>query len=119
VLSATILVHQSALLKAVRTVYNIFLMSNDSVNQTVAQGGLTQMVNHVFARCKTPFGGADRESIADSGILSRRGSVALASPDSVPPPSLPAGGTTLEEEATQEERNGDGATSVGSLQTSP
>ncbi|KAF8494160.1 Sec7-domain-containing protein [Russula emetica] len=124
VLSQTILVHQSALLKAVRTVYNIFLMSNDSVNQTVAQGGLTQMVNHVFARCKTSSGGADRESVTDSGlsgISSRRGSVALASPDSVPPPSLPAGGTTSEGEgeASQEERNGDGETSVGSLQTSP
>ena len=123
VLSATILVHQSALLKAVRTVYNIFLMSNDPVNQTVAQGGLTQMVNHVFARCKTLFGGADRESFTDSsvsGVSSRRGSVALPSPDPVPPPSLPIGGTTSEEgEATQQEQNGDGATSVGSLQTSP
>lgn len=123
VLSATILVHQSALLKAVRTVYNIFLMSNDPVNQTVAQGGLTQMVNHVFARCKTLFGDADRESVTDSGISgisSRRDSVALVSPDSVRPPSLPAGGTTSEGEgeAAQDERNGDGATSVGSLQTS-
>ncbi|KAH9853654.1 hypothetical protein C2E23DRAFT_822161 [Lenzites betulinus] len=52
VLSPTILVHQSSLLKAVRTVYNIFLLSVDPVNQMVAQGGLTQMVNHVFARCK-------------------------------------------------------------------
>ncbi|KAL6299711.1 hypothetical protein BKA93DRAFT_741894 [Sparassis latifolia] len=51
VLSSTILVHQSSLLKAVRTVYNVFLLSADPVNQTVAQGGLTQMVNHVFARC--------------------------------------------------------------------
>jgi brefeldin A-inhibited guanine nucleotide-exchange protein len=47
-------VHQSSLLKAVRTVYNIFLLSTDPVNQTVAQGGLTQIVNHVFARCKIP-----------------------------------------------------------------
>uniref|UniRef100_D8PRN3 SEC7 domain-containing protein n=1 Tax=Schizophyllum commune (strain H4-8 / FGSC 9210) TaxID=578458 RepID=D8PRN3_SCHCM len=47
VLSQTILVHHSSLLKAVRTVYNIFLLSNDPVNQTVAQGGLTQMVNHL------------------------------------------------------------------------
>jgi hypothetical protein len=39
VLSLTILPHQSSLLKAVRTVYNVFLMSNDAVNQTVAQGG--------------------------------------------------------------------------------
>lgn len=52
VLSPTILVHHSSLLKAVRTVYNVFLLSNDAVNQMVAQGGLTQMVNHVFARCK-------------------------------------------------------------------
>jgi brefeldin A-inhibited guanine nucleotide-exchange protein len=54
VLSTTLLVHQSSLLKAVRTVYNIFVISNDSVNQMVAQGGLTQIVNHVFARCKIP-----------------------------------------------------------------
>jgi len=52
VLSTTILVHQSSLLKAVRTVYNIFLLSMDPVNQMVAQGGLAQIVNHVFARCK-------------------------------------------------------------------
>lgn len=54
VLSTTLLVHQSSLLKAVRTVYNIFIVSNDPVNQMVAQGGLTQIVNHVFARCKIP-----------------------------------------------------------------
>jgi brefeldin A-inhibited guanine nucleotide-exchange protein len=90
-------------------------MSNDAVNQTVAQGGLTQMVNHVFARCKTAFGGANRESVTDSGISSRRGSVALSSPDSVPPPSLPAGGTTSEGEGDviQEGHNGDDATAVG------
>ena len=38
VLSPTILVHQSSLLKAVRTVYNVFLLSVDPVNQMVAQG---------------------------------------------------------------------------------
>jgi len=52
VLSPTILVHHSSLLKAVRTVYNIFLLSTDPVNQMVAQGGLTQMVHHVFSRCR-------------------------------------------------------------------
>lgn len=62
VLSHSILVHHSSLLKAIRTVYNIFLLSADSVNQMVAQGGLTQMVHHVFTRCrrtgkpKPPFG---------------------------------------------------------------
>jgi brefeldin A-inhibited guanine nucleotide-exchange protein len=52
VLSPTILVHHSSLLKAVRTVYNVFLLSTDPVNQMVAQGGLTQMVHHVFTRCQ-------------------------------------------------------------------
>ncbi|KAG5637780.1 hypothetical protein H0H81_003281 [Sphagnurus paluster] len=52
VLSPTILVHHSSLLKAVRTVYNVYLLSSDPVNQGVAQGGLTQMVQHVFARCR-------------------------------------------------------------------
>ncbi|KIY51634.1 Sec7-domain-containing protein [Fistulina hepatica ATCC 64428] len=50
VLSPTLRVHHSALLRAVRTVYNVFLLSNDPVNQAVAQGGLTQMVNHVFSQ---------------------------------------------------------------------
>ncbi|WRT67630.1 uncharacterized protein IL334_004602 [Kwoniella shivajii] len=48
------LVHQSSLLKAVRTVYNVFLLSNDGANQVVAQGGLTQMVHHVFGRVIRP-----------------------------------------------------------------
>ncbi|KAJ4487098.1 hypothetical protein C8J55DRAFT_487268 [Lentinula edodes] len=50
VLSPTILVDHSLLLKAVRTVYNVFLLSTDVVHQMVAQGGLTQMVYHVFTR---------------------------------------------------------------------
>lgn len=54
VLSPHVLVHHSSLLKAVRTVYNIFLLSQDPMNQNVAQGGLTQMVNHIFARCQVP-----------------------------------------------------------------
>lgn len=53
VLSPSIIIHHSSLLKAVRIVYNVFLLSQDSVNQMVAQGGLTQMINHVFSRCKT------------------------------------------------------------------
>ncbi|KAJ8522993.1 hypothetical protein ONZ45_g481 [Pleurotus djamor] len=52
VLSPTTLVHHSSLLKAVRTVYNVFLLSTDPVNQMVAQGGLTQMVHHIFTRCR-------------------------------------------------------------------
>jgi len=129
VLSQTILVHQSALLKAVRTIYNIFLMSNDPVNQTVAQGGLTQMVNHVFTRCKTetPYGGTDRESVTDSGvsgISSRRGSAAPSTPDSVPASALPTGEPTSEGGggAPKEERNGQDLpilSPTGTLETSP
>ncbi|EIW73609.1 hypothetical protein TREMEDRAFT_25229 [Tremella mesenterica DSM 1558] len=48
------LVHQSSLLKAIRTVYNVFLLSTDAANQVVAQGALTQMVNHIFGRVARP-----------------------------------------------------------------
>jgi brefeldin A-inhibited guanine nucleotide-exchange protein len=77
VLSPTIHVHQSSLLKAVRTVYNVFLLSTDPVNQMVAQGGLTQMVHHVFTRC---ISGKSVES--DEGVILRSSvsSETLASP---------------------------------------
>jgi brefeldin A-inhibited guanine nucleotide-exchange protein len=63
------LVHQSSLLKAVRTVYNVFLLSNDAPNQVVAQGGLTQMVHHVFGRVVRP------NPNASSAGMGRRGTV--------------------------------------------
>ncbi|KAJ7700051.1 hypothetical protein B0H17DRAFT_977494 [Mycena rosella] len=75
VLSSTILVHHSSLLKAVRTVYNVFLLSSDPVNQMVAQGGLTQMVHHVFTRCKVSVA----VSASDSATLH-----STTSQDSVP-----------------------------------
>ena len=56
------LVHQSSLLKAVRTVYNVFLLSNDAANQVVAQGALTQMVHHVFGRVVRPQPKQDRRT---------------------------------------------------------
>jgi brefeldin A-inhibited guanine nucleotide-exchange protein len=39
-----------ALLLAVRTCYNIYLMSRNEVNQTTAKASLTQMLNVVFQR---------------------------------------------------------------------
>lgn len=62
VLSPSVFVHHSSLLKTVRTVYNVFLLSADPVNQMVAQGGLSQMVHHIFTRCRPqgslqPMGG--------------------------------------------------------------
>lgn len=105
VLSSKLLVHQSSLLKAVRTVYNIFLLSPDAVNQTVAQGGLTQMVHHVFTRVK--LGGQSLESADGSvpqsprpnGIRSKsssnRPSLTPSTPDIYPlPPLTPPIGIT-------------------------
>lgn len=73
VLSHTILVHHSSLLKAVRTVYNIFLLSTDPVNQMVAQGGLTQMVHHIFSRCQQS-GSSKRHSETSTSLTEPRGS---------------------------------------------
>ena len=53
VLNDKLIVHGSGLLKAVRQVYNIFLMSKSSANQQIAQGTLTQMVGTVFERVTT------------------------------------------------------------------
>lgn len=50
VLNDKIIVHGSGLLKAVRQVYNIFLLSKSPANQQVAQGTLMQMVGTVFER---------------------------------------------------------------------
>ena len=68
ILSPTIYVHHSSLLKAVRTVYNVFLLSTDPVNQMVAQGGLTQMVHHIFTRCRPsrPNNSEDTSSLRPS-----------------------------------------------------
>ena len=77
ILSPTIYVHHSSLLKAVRTVYNIFLLSTDPVNQMVAQGGLTQMVHHIFARCRS-----EKPVESDENVILRSSasSETLASP---------------------------------------
>lgn len=78
VLSPVILIHQSSLLKAVRTVYNVFLLSTDPVNQMVAQGGLTQMVHHVFTRCKIGSGGSS-DAISTFRAAATEDSIASAS----------------------------------------
>lgn len=70
VLSPTIYVHHSSLLKAVRTVYNVFLLSTDLVNQMVAQGGLTQMVHHIFARCRSLDGITLRSHVSSDTLTS-------------------------------------------------
>lgn len=52
VLNDKIVVHGAGLLKAVRQVYNVFLLSKNSANQQTAQATLTQMVDTVFERVK-------------------------------------------------------------------
>ena len=52
VLNDKVIVHGAGLLKAVRQVYNIFLLSRSAPNQQVAQGTLTQMVGTVFERVR-------------------------------------------------------------------
>jgi brefeldin A-inhibited guanine nucleotide-exchange protein len=86
VLSPHILVHHSSLLKAVRTVYNIFLLSQDPVNQNIAQGGLTQMVHHIFARCQIP---TDPTGPADIPTTTSRSSLAPSN-EAQEGPSTPA-----------------------------
>ena len=53
VLNDKIIVHGAGLLKAVRQIFNIFLLSKSTTNQQVAQGTLTQMVDTVFERVRT------------------------------------------------------------------
>ncbi|CDR38317.1 CYFA0S02e00232g1_1 [Cyberlindnera fabianii] len=48
VLNETLPAHGSTLLKAVRQIYNIFILSVNSANQSIAQASLTQVVNVVF-----------------------------------------------------------------------
>ncbi|KAK6535031.1 guanine nucleotide exchange protein for ADP-robosylation factor [Arthrobotrys megalospora] len=67
VLNDKFIVHGAGLLKSIRQIYNIFLLSRNAANQTVAQGALTQMVNVVFERMKTRI--AVREARAELGGL--------------------------------------------------
>ncbi|KAI5457139.1 hypothetical protein BGZ63DRAFT_428558 [Mariannaea sp. PMI_226] len=53
VLHDKIVVHGAGLLKAVRQVYNVFLLSRSTANQQTAQASLAQMVDSVFKRVQT------------------------------------------------------------------
>ncbi|BGP16437.1 hypothetical protein JCM10213_004007 [Rhodosporidiobolus nylandii] len=65
ILSSSLPVHQSALLKAVRTVYNVFLLGRAGTVQTVAQATLGQIVGGVFGRIE--LGAPIREAAAAAG----------------------------------------------------
>lgn len=83
-------VHQSALLKAVRTIYNIFLLSRGQQNQAVAQGALGQIVTAVFSRVST-----DPPPFATPNVAHDR-------PDSEPPTAKPENGETQQQQQQQQ-----------------
>ncbi|KAG6873306.1 hypothetical protein C0995_000459 [Termitomyces sp. Mi166 len=127
VLSPTTLVHHSSLLKAVRTVYNVYLLSSDPVNQGVAQGGLTQMVQHIFSRCKvsqtskeTSDPALPSSSLPESTPSSVRTSFAISTPESdvthdkaykqtLPAPEVESSQTSLPESVNGSEPHTTGA----------
>lgn len=63
ILSNSLSVHQSSLLKAVRTVYNVFLMGRIGTVQTVAQATLGQIVGGVFSRIDVSELGAQARAL--------------------------------------------------------
>ncbi|KAK3399692.1 hypothetical protein B0T20DRAFT_391258 [Sordaria brevicollis] len=93
VLNDKIVVHGAGLLKAVRQVYNIFLLSRSTANQQVAQGTLTQMVGTVFERVNTRL--HMREARANLGKLKPSQS------------SFNVNGSSDGQNSTQEEGNAD------------
>ncbi|EPS35263.1 hypothetical protein H072_11451 [Dactylellina haptotyla CBS 200.50] len=105
VLNDKFVVHGAGLLKSIRQVYNIFLLSRNATNQTVAQGALTQMVNSVFERMKTRI--VAREARAELGGMQDTGgsSVTINAPPST------AGGDEGDEESTA---SGEAPASAGS-----
>jgi len=81
VLNDKIVVHGAGLLKAVRQVYNVFLLSRNTANQQVAQGTLTQMVGTVFERVKTRLH-MKESRMSLSKLKQSASNVALERPDS-------------------------------------
>lgn len=55
--------HGASLLKAIRTIYNVFVFSLNPSNQTIAQASLTQIMNYVFEKIddKVPYSASKRQ----------------------------------------------------------
>jgi brefeldin A-inhibited guanine nucleotide-exchange protein len=67
--SKTFRVHGRALLRAVRTCYNIFLGSKSEVNQSTAKASLTQMLTVVFYRLEADSAEAPAPTIVVADLL--------------------------------------------------
>ncbi|KAI1340380.1 guanine nucleotide exchange factor for ADP ribosylation factor [Xylariaceae sp. FL0016] len=104
VLNDKIVVHGAGLLKAVRQVYNVFLLSRSTENQQAAQGTLTQMVGVVFERVKTRLN--MKEARMNLGTLRHSSSnVTFDQAESM----LNGNGTSRNDEADDESRDGTAA----------
>lgn len=99
VLNDKIVVHGAGLLKAVRQVYNVFLLSRNSQNQQVAQGTLTQMVGTVFERVKTRI--HMKEARLNLSKMGKNGTNTSSFTVDAPESAVEQPGSN-EEEATQE-----------------
>ncbi|TKX24091.1 protein transport protein SEC7 [Elsinoe australis] len=110
ILNDKIVVHGAGLLKAVRQIYNIFLLSKSSPNQQIAQGTLTQMVGTVFERVKVRLSSrAARFNSSKSSLNS--GPFA----DSAMSPDTPL--TAHPDNQDQPETNGEAESSIGDDET--
>jgi hypothetical protein len=81
VLSSSLPIHQTSLLKSVRTVYNVFLLSRAHQNQMVAQAALGQIVSAVFGRVQTGSGIKRTESRTSLSLGSVSSESGAAKPD--------------------------------------
>ena len=72
--SRTFEVHDRALLRAVRTCYNVYLSSKSEVNQNTAKATLTQMLTTVFHRLETDDPHASAPTIVVADLLRPIGS---------------------------------------------
>ncbi|KAJ1502739.1 guanine nucleotide exchange protein for ADP-robosylation factor, partial [Coelomomyces lativittatus] len=75
-------IHGNALLKAIRTTWNIFLVSKVGQIQTVAQGCITQMVNTVFSRAVSAQ--KTNEKVTSPTSVKSHPASSIDSPDSLP-----------------------------------
>ncbi|GAA6007006.1 hypothetical protein JCM10207_009168 [Rhodosporidiobolus poonsookiae] len=106
ILSSSLPVHQSALLKAVRTVYNIFLLGRAGTVQTVAQATLGQIVGGVFGRIQL----GPQVVAAAQGAGAGAGLGVSFPQDGTPGPSRSASRTDLASVAEAEEGEGEADT---------
>lgn len=98
VLNDKIIVHGAGLLKAVRQVYNIFLLSKSTANQQVAQGTLTQMVGTVFERVTVRLSMKEAR-LNMSRIASEKGTANTSQAELVPStPTIEISGQEQEQE---------------------